>query len=93
MITVTIKENKFTVKGHANYAPRGQDIICAGVSAIVGSVILTAEETGVEFKRNRCEEGHIECEVHNKILMDVLRYGLLGIEEQYPEHVRVVDGS
>ena len=29
----------FEIKGHANYAKRGEDIVCAGVSAVsVGTV-------------------------------------------------------
>lgn len=28
------------VEGHANYAPHGQDIVCAGVSAILQTAVL-----------------------------------------------------
>ncbi len=31
----TEKEYRLTVKGHSGYAPIGEDIVCAGVSALV----------------------------------------------------------
>lgn len=31
------------VKGHAGYAPHGQDIVCAGVSAILQTAVLGLE--------------------------------------------------
>ena len=37
------------VEGHAGYAPRGQDIICAGASALYGalvSALYAAEKSG-----------------------------------------------
>ena len=33
----------FIVEGHAEFAPHGQDIVCAGVSAIVQAAILGIE--------------------------------------------------
>ena len=37
-VTITYDNNsvrELIVKGHSNYAPKGSDIVCAGVSAIV----------------------------------------------------------
>ena len=31
--------NKITISGHANYADYGQDIVCASVSSIVGTIV------------------------------------------------------
>lgn len=28
------------IKGHANYAPKGKDIVCAGISAIANTAML-----------------------------------------------------
>lgn len=33
-------ERTLTITGHANYAPKGKDIVCAGVSAIYQSALL-----------------------------------------------------
>lgn len=32
-----------TCRGHAGYAPAGQDIVCAGISALCGALELTLE--------------------------------------------------
>ena len=36
------KRCRLYVEGHAEYAPDGADIVCAGVSALVGSLLLYA---------------------------------------------------
>ena len=43
MIKVTITNNKISVIGHAEYAPHGQDIICAAVSALLQTFIMSVE--------------------------------------------------
>lgn len=35
MIRVTAEPGRLTVRGHADYAPKGQDIVCAAVSALL----------------------------------------------------------
>lgn len=37
---ITITENSILVEGHADYAEYGNDIVCAGVSAILQSAQL-----------------------------------------------------
>ncbi|SLK14520.1 MULTISPECIES: ribosomal-processing cysteine protease Prp [unclassified Paenibacillus] len=56
MIIVQIFRNddgsidRFSIKGHANFAKRGEDIVCAGVSAVtVGTVNSIETLTGVEM--------------------------------------------
>ena len=34
MINITIYDNGFEIEGHAGYAQKGSDIICAAVSAL-----------------------------------------------------------
>ncbi|MEC0126297.1 ribosomal-processing cysteine protease Prp [Paenibacillus pabuli] len=42
--------DRFSIKGHANFAKRGEDIVCAGVSAVtVGTVNSIEALTGVEM--------------------------------------------
>lgn len=93
MIKATIRKDGFRIEGHANYAPSGYDIVCAGVSALVG-----AAEQMLDWTVNECEEGlglidviaPMEC---NKDRLDgvvlMLYYGLLNIQEQYPSNLEV----
>lgn len=39
-VVINAKKGYISVEGHADYAPIGQDIVCAGVSAIVNGMYL-----------------------------------------------------
>lgn len=47
MIRVRFEENRLTVCGHAGYATRGEDIVCAAVSALVYALIGDLQERGL----------------------------------------------
>ena len=78
------KKNTVRIKGHANYAPRGRDIVCAAVSAIFQTLCMTVgeiykEEDGVcsvEFRGRRTE-------------LKMARLGFEMLEKKYPENVRL----
>ena len=99
MITATIGRNKVIIDGHANMAPAGQDIVCAGVSALVGGVLASLEKN--EFFHNIVKrDGYIEIEFDEiytnspcLYIKEVLYLGLLNIQQQYPEYLRVVNDS
>lgn len=99
MITATIGRNKVIINGHANYAPNGYDIVCSGVSALVGGVLATLEANEFDYNTSR-SEGHIEISFDEiyinspcSYIKEVLYYGLLNIEQQYPDYLRVVNDS
>jgi len=53
----------FKIKGHANYAKAGEDIVCAGVSAVtVGTVNSIETLTGIT----------LNCDMHNGFLSGVI---------------------
>ena len=47
MIRVRFEENRLAVCGHAGYAGRGEDIVCAAVSALVYALIGDLQERGL----------------------------------------------
>ena len=56
MICAVFGENRVTLRGHADYAPRGEDIVCAAASALVFALIGALEET-VQIARDKsCPE-------------------------------------
>ncbi len=55
---------EFKVTGHANTAPHGQDIVCAGISALTQTAVLGLER---QLKR----KVHIEI-AHGKLKMNLL---------------------
>ena len=79
------------VKGHANYAP-GNDIVCAGVSALVGALVGYAKENAA-CRHLRCNvqpgEVFLSCRGGLGAGFDMILGGLAAIAASYPEHVRV----
>lgn len=103
MITVTLLENSrgiykgFVCKGHAGYAERGSDIVCAAVSVLVMNTI-NAIETYTEdviHVENDEKEGlimvHFSSDLSSDaaLLMDAMVLGLSGVGDQYKDYIRI----
>lgn len=100
MIKVMRIDNGVVVEGHANYAPMGQDIVCAGVSALFINLAnsinqLTdacVEITGDKEKQILNIKG--VCPIDQRMLIELLTdsffIGIKGISEEYPDYVEVV---
>lgn len=100
MVTVGRSEDGtitcLTVEGHADYAPRGRDIVCAAVSALAQTAVLGLERAGLK-PRVEVREGWLKCAppsvmtpdqaVRARIIMDTIHAGLEDIAAGYPEHV------
>lgn len=61
MITVTITHDKITLTGHANYAPRGYDIVCEAM----GALTQTFSASLPEWRTVAMESGHVEFDIRN----------------------------
>ena len=79
------------VKGHADYAP-GNDIVCAGVSALVSALVAYAAKSR-ECRHLRCRvcsgEAFLACRGGLGVGFDVVLEGLSAIAKAYPGHVSV----
>lgn len=93
MIKATIREKGFRIEGHANYAPSGYDIVCAGVSALVA-----ASMGMLDFMINEINQGEgivdvtvVENDLGERfdVVIEMLHYGLVAIQKQYPNHLEV----
>lgn len=93
----------YLIKGHSGYGPSGHDIVCAAVSAL-GQATLSGLETVARLEPSvTMEEGFLECLIPRvtgedkgraaQILLQALQLGLRQIENEYPEHVRVMNVS
>jgi len=93
----------FEVEGHANYAKAGQDIVCAGVSAVtVGTVNSIETLTGIVMD-SEMENGFlnanlpssvvIQPEVMNQVqlLLASMVVMLEGIEGSYGKYIKIQD--
>lgn len=94
MITIVMSADGVKIRGHANYAPHGQDIVCAGVTALTQTLVESIEGlTGNEIKYDM-SPGRVDIEIENpdedaQLLMDSFLVGIEMIVDEFPEHIRV----
>jgi len=79
------------VKGHANYAEHGSDLICAGVSSIITGGFNALNKEDIEevsleegYAKLILKEGSASLEVLRVIIIQ-----LRTIEEGYPKFIRI----
>ena len=97
MIEIKRNENSISIKGHAGYAPHGQDIVCAAVSTLVQTFLASVEElTADEIAATYTPQGQIQSIQYEhlseraQVLEDALFVGLHLIADSYPANVRIV---
>lgn len=90
----------FSVKGHANYAIAGEDIVCAGVSAVtVGTVNSIEALTGVQLDAEM-EHGFLSAYLPSgiqdnniypqvQLLLESLVVMLKSIVDSYGEYIQI----
>jgi uncharacterized protein YsxB (DUF464 family) len=101
MIKVTINYlndsiNELIVKGHSNYAPKGSDIVCAGVSAIVvggiNAICSLVNDNQINYE---VEDGYVRLSSLNNIevqnILKVIIIQLKSVEDSYSKHIKIVE--
>ncbi len=87
----------FTVQGHAGFAEHGQDIVCAGVSALTQGALLGLQDVLGDRVSFRKQPGYLEVyvgledarEIAPRTILRTLELGLLSIAKAYPGHIDV----
>lgn len=85
----------FLAEGHADYGPRGQDIVCAAVSALTqGAILSTIGLTEAHTETSIYTSGRLRLHIfdpneNTQLLMEGLKIGLNDLQKQYPENVCV----
>ncbi|CEH33123.1 ribosomal-processing cysteine protease Prp [Romboutsia lituseburensis] len=87
----------FCLKGHADYAEIGYDIVCSAVTSNAIAVINSLDKLQkVEFDKVTGQEGHIECIVKDeflndaKLLLDHFQLAIEGIKREYPKNIKIL---
>ncbi|ADI01486.1 MAG TPA: ribosomal-processing cysteine protease Prp [Syntrophothermus lipocalidus] len=90
----------FEVRGHAGFAPEGQDIVCAGVSMVAQTAVIGLIRHLSIRPRFEKERGFLICSLpaglagsemeKAQVILTTLEEGLVALETSYPEYVRVV---
>ena len=94
MIEVNVRKDGIEVCGHAGYAEIGKDIVCAGVTALMQSLIrsmqgLTKDEIEFEISPGRADIHYGDLSEAGTLLVDSFFIGICLIADEFPEYVRI----
>jgi hypothetical protein len=107
MITIEIKRDRsyniisFAGSGHAEYGEYGQDIVCAGISAIMQTAVLGLTDY-LDFDINiDVKDGWLDCQLTSdiaqdqqvKAILETMLVGLKSIQEEYSEYIKIIEGG
>jgi len=97
MINVIYKDNWIEISGHANSAPKGKDLVCAGVSAIVLSATSWFKKGEAVFAKD--DESNairiilVKKTKANQNKLSLLIKQLKALQKQYKKHISVRKGK
>lgn len=94
MIVVKHHSNGITMSGHAGYAEHGKDIVCAGVSTLIQTLIQSIEELTQDKIQYSMQPGTVDIEFRDlseqaQLLVNSFFVGLELIAGEYPDNVTV----
>ena len=94
MISVAVSDRCVIVSGYAGYAPPGNDIICAAVSALTQSLVSSLEALAEDKINTEIENGYVRIEYENlsepgRLLVDSFFIGICMISREFPDNVRI----
>ena len=99
MIKITINHasngqvNFLEIKGHANSAPHGQDLVCAAVSSVITGGFNNLN--GYKNYELKLDEGYalfksnVELDAHDETVIETIICGLNTIKETNPEFIQI----
>lgn len=97
MITIIYDEKEknmiLQVSGHAGYAEKGSDIVCAAVSALMQTLAYSVDGGTVTRSPDDCNTLTVQAEqsFDNMAKFELVTDGLMLLAKQYPENVRFVN--
>ena len=95
MIHIVVCSDIICVTGHAGAGPPGQDPVCAAVSALLQTFVLSAQElTDTTLNDDIAPGGafvRYEESPQVKLLADSFFAGVQGVAEAYPQCVQVLN--
>lgn len=79
--------------GHAEYAQKGQDIVCAAVSALMQTLAYSVDGGTVTRSQDDCNTLTVQAEqsFDNMAKFELVTDGLMLLAKQYPENVQFVN--
>ena len=92
----------FKAQGHAGFSSSGTDIYCAGVSAITGTALIGLQKHLSHPPVYEVRDGWLDCRLPDSInrediekaqvILTTMEAGLLSLQENYPQYIKVLTG-
>jgi uncharacterized protein YsxB (DUF464 family) len=98
LIVITHNQGSITIKGHAGYAPIGQDIVCAAVSTLAQTLIQSIEDLCTDKIKYVVSPGTVDIKHGDlsrgaQLLIDSFFVGVQMVADSYPDNVKVVKNT
>ena len=95
MIIVSVRKDGIMVSGHAGYAEAGKDMLCAGVTALVQTLLssieaLTEDKIEYDISPGRDDIKYGNLSEKARTLVDSFFIGICKIVDEFPDYVRIV---
>ena len=85
----------FECRGHAGYAPAGQDIVCAAVSILTTTCVNALESVAGVKPEAQAKDGRMAVSLprdagHDaQVILRAMRQGLRDLAEEYPQYLQL----
>jgi uncharacterized protein YsxB (DUF464 family) len=89
----------FQVKGHAGFAPKGEDIYCAGISAVAQTALLGLLKNLDRKPEYEIRDGWLGCQLpaelsreemdKAQIILSTMEAGMLSMHEAYGDFIKI----
>jgi uncharacterized protein YsxB (DUF464 family) len=94
MIKIKVSPKNISILGHAEYDDYGKDIVCAGVSTLLQTLIQSVETLTDDEIKYTMSPGKADIEFRNlsgqsKTLLNSFFIGVEMIAYEYPENVKI----
>lgn len=94
MIKISKKKSQITISGHAGYAEKGKDIVCAAVSMLIYNLQesinrLTEDTVGFCFAQDETTISFGTVSKETQLLIDSFIIGIKMLASNYPDNVRI----
>lgn len=94
MIVIKMSADEIAVEGHAGYADKGKDIVCAAVSVLAQTLIKALESLTQDKIYRVVRDGYInigfrDLSEQGKLLVDSFFIGICGVRDAYPECLEI----
>lgn len=97
MIKINISQNFLVAKGHALFAEKGKDIVCAAISGIIFGGVAWFEPDKIEFTENKLVPSIalklIDPTPNVTVAFSVITVQLKAIANSYPNHIVINEES